>query len=190
MLGRVFGKLTVLAIGGWKPSGKHGRRCYYYKVRCSCGIEKTVMGNDLRKGSTKSCGCLRRESHPARNKLPQGEAAFRCCYNVYKSKAKRQKLPFDLTTEQFKSLVRSNCIYCGDPPSNITKHPHHNGNYVYNGIDRVDNRIGYTPINSVPSCKRCNVAKNNMSLTEFLAWIKRVANYAVRSGGGSGGVSG
>lgn len=28
--------------------------------------------------------------------------------------------------------------------------------------------------NRLPSCKKCNVAKNNHSVEEFLSWIKQV----------------
>jgi hypothetical protein len=51
-VGEVFGRLTLLR--------KLGRlHCY---CRCICGSEVTVLVGNLRRGRTKSCGCLRRES--------------------------------------------------------------------------------------------------------------------------------
>lgn len=34
----------------------------YYLCRCECGTEKIVQANSLRTGTTKSCGCHRRET--------------------------------------------------------------------------------------------------------------------------------
>jgi hypothetical protein len=49
-----------------------------------------------------------------------------------------------------------------------------NGDYVYNGIDRLDSSRGYEMGNVVPCCKQCNWAKNDIPYDEFLDWIKRV----------------
>ena len=43
-----------------------------------------------------------------------------------------------------------------------------------NGIDRIDNNIGYTNENSVPCCKTCNFAKNILSESQFYLWIKKI----------------
>jgi hypothetical protein len=52
-----------------------------------------------------------------------------------------------------------------------------NGVYVYSGLDRVDNTVGYTLDNVVPACKACNHAKVDMSYAEFTAWIARLATF-------------
>jgi len=38
---------------------RHHNRLYL--CRCQCGVEKIITGTNLRRGNTKSCGCLRRE---------------------------------------------------------------------------------------------------------------------------------
>lgn len=43
--------------------------------------------------------------------------------------------------------------------------------YVHNGVDRVDNALGYTPDNCVPCCSRCNYAKRAMPRGEFENWL-------------------
>ena len=50
--GQNFGRLTVLGRYG----NKNGHITWY--CRCSCGKEKIIIGNDLKNGHTKSCGCL------------------------------------------------------------------------------------------------------------------------------------
>ena len=54
-----------------------------------------------------------------------------------------------------------------------------NGDYTYNGIDRVDNTRGYTLDNVVPCCFKCNRAKDTMTKEEFLEWVGRVATHSL-----------
>lgn len=53
MIGRKFGRLIVLEL-----DGKTSNCLLAYKCRCECGTVKTVCGSCLRRGLTKSCGCL------------------------------------------------------------------------------------------------------------------------------------
>jgi hypothetical protein len=55
---------------------------------------------------------------------------------------------------------------------------------VANGIDRVDNTKGYSVDNCVPCCRRCNVAKADMTPDQFLGWASLVAHFG-RSGCGT-----
>jgi hypothetical protein len=57
MVGRRFDRLVVLADAesSRAPCGKIRRN---YIVRCDCGVEKSTDGAALRKGRTKSCGCM------------------------------------------------------------------------------------------------------------------------------------
>jgi hypothetical protein len=55
--GQRFGRLTVL--------GKHHTDVYrmqHWQVRCDCGTGKVVRALSLRNGSTRSCGCLHRDT--------------------------------------------------------------------------------------------------------------------------------
>jgi hypothetical protein len=55
MLGERFGRLVV--IGQGPNQGKH----LSWLCRCDCGNEKVILGISLRRGATRSCGCLSRE---------------------------------------------------------------------------------------------------------------------------------
>lgn len=65
------------------------------------------------------------------------------------------------------------CFYCGLPPGALMVSG--NSRYIYNGIDRKHNEVGYTAENVVPCCKTCNRAKQAMPYEEFMAWIARIA---------------
>jgi hypothetical protein len=54
---------------------------------------------------------------------------------------------------------------------------YYNGEYLYNGLDRVDNTKGYIISNIVSCCGQCNRAKGILSQEEFLQWLKRASNY-------------
>lgn len=60
MINKIFGRLTVSARA---PSDKNGNSRWVCK--CVCGKETTVLGWALRKGRTKSCGCLGSEMREA-----------------------------------------------------------------------------------------------------------------------------
>ena len=53
MIGKTFGKLTVL-----ESAPPREKNCKAYLCQCECGNTKIVSGYHLKRGSTKSCGCL------------------------------------------------------------------------------------------------------------------------------------
>ena len=55
LTGMKFGLLTVIEL----DHRKNGHA--YYKCKCECGNECVVYSYSLKKGNTKSCGCLKRE---------------------------------------------------------------------------------------------------------------------------------
>lgn len=105
-----------------------------------------------------------------------GEARFNDLYLAYRRRAEYKGIVFELTKEDFRALTKSNCYYCGQPPSQIVKAGNGvNGEYLYSGIDRVNNDLGYAISNVRPCCKQCNIAKGILTEAEFYAWIRRVA---------------
>lgn len=61
LTGTVFGRLTALY-----PTDKRVNSNIVWHCKCSCGKECDVTQYHLTSGTTKSCGCLRRELHIAR----------------------------------------------------------------------------------------------------------------------------
>ena len=55
--------LTGKRFGRWTVLNRHGRvrKIPTWRCLCDCGATKIVLANNLRRGFTKSCGCLRRE---------------------------------------------------------------------------------------------------------------------------------
>lgn len=159
-----FGKLFVVGRFG-KMSDGHAK----WLCDCSCGNQTLVASNSLKRGDTRSCGC---SQGPPR--LPSGEAAFRQYYAGAKYSAKTRGYLWDLSREVVRTLTKGSCFYCGEPPAQIQHGQSYTGDYVYNGIDRVDNALGYISDNVVSCCKRCNRAKDTRSVREFREWIDQV----------------
>ena len=168
--GMTFGRWTVLEKSNKK---RKNSRNTYWTCRCICGTVKDVLGPELIGGHSKSCGCLTKDIHTKTDE----QVAVTCLHKNYRAGARNRNLDFTLSKELFLSLIKSNCYYCGSLPSNVYNNAYKGSNhnpFLYNGIDRVDSSRGYTEDNVVSCCFICNRAKNNMSKSQFLQWIKRI----------------
>ncbi len=163
-----FGKLVAMVRLPVRDKHKHS----LWSCRCDCGTITTVTIGDLTTKNTESCGCGK---YP-----PKKMRSMTRVFHSYKSNARYKRLEFDLTLSDFEKITQCNCHYCGALPSNIANNPIYksvDSEYVYNGIDRVDNTKGYTLDSCVPCCHTCNWAKGKMPQEEFYHWIRQVSEY-------------
>jgi len=66
MIGKVFGKLTVIADAGKIKDGR-----LHWLCRCECGTEKPIREYYLVSGKSRSCGCaFQRPAAPVKTDLP------------------------------------------------------------------------------------------------------------------------
>jgi hypothetical protein len=80
-------------------------------------------------------------------------------YNKYKNRAiNRLKINFEITEEDFIEIKKNDCYLCGKTNSKNHK----------NGIDRVDNNLGYIKTNIKSCCADCNYMKNKYNLEKIL----------------------
>ena len=70
-------------------------------------------------------------------------------YRDYITGAAKRGYEISINFEEFKELVVSKCYYC-----------HYTKEKETNGIDRLNNDIGYTKENCVPCCEICNMMKH------------------------------
>lgn len=166
-IGRIHGKLTITGIG------LNG----LISCDCSCGTQGVCV--DKRnlskiKGGTQSCGCYQKEQTSEANKDTVGLSPSRALVTAYRRKAETRGLSFELTKEQCHQLFISNCNYCGRPPHRDRYKNHYANTFLYNGIDRVDNKVGYLLENVVTCCYDCNRAKGTLTYKEFIDHCTRV----------------
>jgi hypothetical protein len=91
----------------------------------------------------------------------------------YRGAAKKRGMTWNISEDQFVSLINGDCHWCGVEPQPRTDKQFRGD--VANGVDRVDNTRGYEPDNVVSCCSTCNRAKGALSEQEFLDWVYRVA---------------
>ena len=193
--GKVYGRLTVLSFSGYIQST--GRKDSTWLVRCECGVEKVikgrhtwsckcdcgkeceVAGSELKRGGVKSCGCARsnhmRDLGRAASKGPL--SSLRMVLAGYKSGAKKRGLPFELPPAEFFEMVQMDCFYCGTPPCTQASYSQWVEPAMYNGIDRMDNGLGYVAGNCVTCCKMCNRGKGTMSFQGFMDRLDSLCEY-------------
>jgi hypothetical protein len=163
LVGKQFGKLKIVSFS----HSKNGQRIW--NCICVCGKTKKLSSNKLLSGKRNHCGCenikYKDRSIPVKKGL----------FYLYKKRMEKKGLSFSISFDNFCQIISSNCYYCGSPPNNIR---YGNVNYrnksvcVYNGIDRVNNNLGYTEENCVSCCFICNSAKGDLSTDEFTKWAK------------------
>ena len=136
MTGQKFGRWTL--IERHESSTPKGIR---YLCECECGNERVVGACELRRGKSKSCGCLREELKVKHGGFGTGEwntwmSMKQRCYNTkdnaYKNYGGRGILMCNRWLESFSDFVND----MGKRPDN-------------HSIERVDNDKGYSPDNCV-----------------------------------------
>jgi len=157
-----------------------------YKIQCDCGKIRVVDKYDYENiGNTKEShlGDMCKQCakvHRWENADPVHKL-YRLIHMDYKRQASRRDLIFTLTSIESYNLFTSNCHYCNSEPNNVKKHgKNKNVFFNYQGIDRIDPKVGYINSNCVACCKHCNYAKREMSYNEFIDWIKLVYLYRVQ----------
>lgn len=158
VIGQVFGRLTVVAIRRL-PVGKIDRTMA--SVKCDCGAEKTVKLDLLKRGKTRSCGCLQKELASAR-RTTHGLSSHPLhvvwvgmigrCHNKGNSK--------------FKQYGERGISVCGEWRNDFQSFYDFsikNGWHFGLQIDRIDNNGNYQPSNC-----RFVTCKENMANTRLL----------------------
>jgi hypothetical protein len=161
--GQRFSQLTVIEES--KIKGHSGKK---WDCACSCGEVVSVYGSDLRRGRCNYCKKC--------NKIKSKQSPLKSLFGNYRRNANNRGYVFELSLIEFEELIIQECYYCGDAPNQLMHKKGTKEGLYYNGIDRKDNKMGYTRQNCVTCCKFCNLAKNRFKIEQFLSWIKRIKN--------------
>lgn len=159
--GLVFGRVTVLSRQGLRSDAAA------WLCRCSCGKTFNALGSNLRKGDTRSCGCLRSEITSARS-IKHGLLTYKSRNNASASR-----------TYRIWSNMLSRCRN-----KNLVTWPDYGGRGIYVcdswklfqnflsdmgeappglTLDRVDNDKGYEPKN----CRWATYSEQNKNRRPF-----------------------
>jgi len=132
-IGKRFGRWTVLAEHPERGRGRH------WLCRCDCGTERTVRENNLRYGSSKSCGCCVARERNTKHGMSRSRA-----YSIWIALKQRCLNPEATNYANYGGRGITVCerwlafenFYAdmGDPPPGLS-------------IDRIDNNGNYEPGN-------------------------------------------
>lgn len=170
--GEIFGKWTVLNFDKQKKK---------YMLQCECGNIRYYAKNffdGTGKKTVEGCSDCIQKRPRLHKRLPDDLSLKRRVLYNYKDAAQRRGYNFELTEDEFFSLISQNCYHCGSDLSMVNNEERFRGRVLkYNGVDRLNNSIGYTKENCVPCCKICNNSKSTLSMEEWISWIDRIYNY-------------
>jgi hypothetical protein len=181
--GQKFNRLTLISAA---PNEKSANGAIMWNAKCECGNTTIVAAVDVARGKTKSCGCSTKEIWEQSGK---NLSIMNTKYSPIESTAHivwRANYQDGCSFELFFQLSQERCHYCGREPfltwnrsnkSTTNNRQKEEGNFTYNGLDRVDSSKGHSPDNIVPCCWACNRMKGAMPVYEFLAHIERISSH-------------
>ena len=183
-IGEKYNRLTLIELTDERAKNRQLIAIFL----CDCGKpHKANLGN-VRNGHTKSCGCWKADIARANIAIAQEiqfkrnprEASAKRVYNLHYADG-------DITFEQFLIITQNNCYYCGAEPANKANayksrtkefrcliEREINGDFIYNGLDRVDHSKDHTMDNVVSCCWDCNKAKLKRTKDDFIEWAHRI----------------
>jgi hypothetical protein len=87
-------------------------------------------------------------------------------YAIYKRCANIKNLDFEISFEDYESIVSSRCYYCNSMEEK-----------GFNGIDRNDQTKGYVVDNCLPCCTMCNYVKGSLHSYGFIKRIEHILTH-------------
>lgn len=168
-IGQAFENGIVIIDGPFTQPGQKNRK---YLVRCSgCGEESLKWSNSIK---NLVYGCKKCYDKSMR-RSDQRPAQIRAFLSV-RSNAKARGLSVEISLEEYIEIASRDCAYCGARPTIKTPSKSWQSVTYLNGIDRIDNNVGYTVGNCAPCCAQCNWAKKDLTQKEFVLWANRIAS--------------
>lgn len=179
LIGYKRGSLTVLSV----RSGNKRSLC---KCLCECGRRHTISSRKFLLDEPYICNLIKTESIISDLKIVKVElpkvsqnlkidkrknkklSKYHQLIVKYRKDATKRGLEFLIDDFLCISLFCGFCYYCGMISSNTFN------NLKYNGIDRIDNSIGYIDTNVISCCKYCNSMKSDMSYNKFIEHIQSI----------------
>lgn len=166
-----------------------------YLCLCECGVEfETETGYMKQQFGCNKCSKQHHyekiwESRKSNTKLkprrstklsqlsPESKSGIRGSYANYivnwiKQTAIKRHLSWNLDPIEVFNIIQQPCHYCGLQ----VKFPE-----TRNGLDRINNNVGYIKSNIVPCCWTCNIAKHELSYLDFKQHILNIyINWAAK----------
>lgn len=172
LAGNLIGNLIVLNYSHTEKAGKNNARAIW-NVKCLCGNIFKCSSYRLN-GKVKNCTVCAYTANGMKLRKNDVLVCLRRFYRRYKGTARRRGIPFTLEWAEFCKLVKNNCYYCNEAPTNTVKSEYRDLKTFYNGLDRVDNEMGYSSDNVVTCCTTCNNMKMALLQKSFYKHVLKI----------------
>jgi hypothetical protein len=90
----------------------------------------------------------------------------KCSFSQYRNRAICLGLDFSISEFEYNDITKNNCYICGKLNSSKNE----------NGIDRVDNSIGYILENARACCAECNYMKIDYNFDDMIRKFTQIHN--------------
>ena len=160
LLDKVFGEWTVLSFAGTDKANKTMWLC-----RCSCGVEKVLVGSRLKSGKSKSC------FHCSVNANRDVKIIPIAWWAKTRSQAVARNRKWEITEDQCLALLDSQRHLCA-----LSGLPIGFGKSITASLDRIDSDKDYTIDNVQWLHKHINMMKARYSQEYFVKMCHLVSN--------------
>ncbi len=164
LTGQRFGRLVAL-----KQTERTDGHTKWYLCECDCGNVKEVRASCLKRGDTKSCGCLSRElaSERGKNLLQKHGWYGTRLYSIWHQIVDRCTNPKCKHYKDYGGRGIALCKEWRENPSSFCEWAMANGYDDSLSIDRIDNNGNYQPSNCrwITLAKQQTNKRNNVLLT-------------------------
>lgn len=174
LVGKTFGKLTVLSVGEKQKDGQRLWLCH-----CTCGQEKFITTAALTLRRAESCGCTGKSGSKNCKWTGFGEISGGY-WSSLKACAKTRDIPFDLNIKNAWDLFLKQdrkCALSGVDIcfGNVGLPYGKRHSTVSASLDRIDSRKSYS-LSNVHWChKIVNLMKRDLPIDLFIRWCSAVS---------------
>lgn len=166
LAGKRFGRWLVIGV----TAERGANECVRWTCRCDCGAWRIVNGKELRSGRSRSCGCgripdtlsVRPNTIAVRKWVARNRELERARARM-KSSQRRALVAAGFTGDELRERYDEQCglcAYCLDPLA---------GKFEADHVIPLSRGGDNTIDNIVCACARCNRAKGNKRIAEFLS---------------------
>jgi len=155
IIGRKFGKLTVVSRAKDRISGGHSE--VWYRVLCDCGMTVSNRGYMIRSGRVSACKYCKPKG------FKHGLWGTKAWMLWDSARNRAKELGIDFSLHPIDLIVPKNCPLLGIKIRVTNKKTSFNSP----SVDRIDSTKGYNKENCWVISHRANTIKNNATLREL-----------------------
>jgi len=139
--GNRFGRLVAVEY-----VGHNARRVALWRCKCDCGKEKVIPAISLKRGESRSCGCLYKETRKGNYQIQHGKTGQRI-YRIWSAMKSRCSNPNRKYYENYGGRGISVCKEWKDDFGSFYEWAKNNGYSDSLTIDRIEGNGNYEPNN-------------------------------------------